>query len=450
MNMDDDTRQAFKQTAQAFGETAQAFQRTAQAFENTAEAFAPSGPTTISGGDRGGSGGGSGTTNVRAVLNALLVAVSVVVLIIALWPPPPPPEPFHGIDVGLVFARCDQPMLGVFRPSVELWAVDPDSAAVIEEGRTAVDLPANSRLAYPCDGVGGLTRRLFDAGFRRTVIQARDPETGAEHVRTVTLTSDHGTEWLSPGAATAFSSHPHDGLAVFGPGGRKVWYRSANDGSVRSLPDTSSDDVAATIDPRAEAFTVLTEEPPRFFVQGDRTTDPYAADLALPNRQGDMAAAPGILYLVDEQFALPLRCSSLVMDVGTACLDGDLGVTNAIRPAAWLDDRTLLAINGPSRGANTLLRIEIGEDGELRGCPAMPASDWSYRAVAVEPGGDTFVTDAVRNGKRMLFYYWSADAADNQPSEQPAPDVPNDASLTTWQPDTAPRGPVPHVCGAPR
>ena len=400
--MDDETRQAFRQTANAFGETAQAFQNTAQAFQNTAEAFAPPQQSPDPPPPR------PPTVNPAGVLTAVILGGYLIALIIILWPPPPQPPPYGGIDDGLVFARCDEPMLRVSEQSVELWGVDADSGSVIDRGRADVELPEHSRLAYPCDTVGGLARRLFDAGFRTTVVQVSDPDTGAAWVGEVSLTARDPAAPTAPQQPSTYHRHPHDGLAVYGPDGRTVWYRSANDGSVHRVQESVTEDVAVTIDPAAEAFTVLTDDPARLFVQGDRTTDRYAPDLALPNPTGDMAAAPGMLYLVDEGRAVPLRCSTLVRDAATPCLRGDLGRTGAIHPAAWLDDRTLLAINGPRRGSNVVLRIEMDDAGPLRACAATPTTDWSHRAVAVDPHEDRFVTDAVRDGQRALFY-WPTD-----------------------------------------
>lgn len=447
--MDDETRQAFQKTARAFGDTAQAFQKTAQSFEETAEALRPRGREKepeqdppdrplLEDPERG----------VRRFLIAVVIVLALIPLARIVWIlAQDPDEPYDGIDTGLVFARCEQPVLGLFAPTVELWAVDPTDAAVLDRGHAEVDLPAHSRLAYPCDTVGGLARRLFDAGFQHTVVAIRDPDTGAERVNQIALVrTGQPRRPVTPESDSSLSPRPHDGLAVYGPDGSTVWYRSAIDGTVHRVPDTGGD--VTRIDPQAEAFTVLTQEPVQLFVQGAPSADTWTADLALPNPTGDLAAAPGALHLTAERRAVALRCAALVVDPATACPPGGLGDAGALRPAAWLDDRTLLAVAGPRRGANVLLRVEIAGADRMRACPAIPPSDWTYRAVAVDPDGRSFVADAVRPGDVRTLFAQATDRTDGARVEtHRAPDVPDDAHLLTWRPDDGVRSPVPHVCG---
>lgn len=438
--MDDETRQAFQQAAHAFNNTAQAFENTAEAFLNLTGAF----PTREDETPQDPEPDGDPWAWFRRLLTAGVIVVGLVVLIIY-WPRSPP-KPYYGIDTGLVFAHCDQPVVGLFRTSIELWGVDPADGAVMDNAHAEVDLTDHTSMTYSCDLVGGLTRRMFDARFQRTVVQVRDPGTGAEWVAEVALTDGDPPRPPAPVPESRFAPHPHEDLAVYGPDGQTVWYRSAKDGTVHRASESITDE-AVTIDPQAVAFTVLSDEPERIFVQGDRTTDYYAADLALPNPTGDMAAAPGVLYIVAADSEVPLRCSSLRMDPSTACFDGYLGSGSEIRPAAWLDDRTLIAITGPERGPNRLLRIEMSDRGQLSACAAAPPSDWSYRAVAVDPEGSRFVADAVRDGQRVLFAQSVTGTGADQPTELPTPDVPSTARLITWQPDAGSREPIPHVCG---
>lgn len=440
--MDEETRQIVQQTAQAVRNTAEANQNTAQALLNIANVGAPPQSDPDSGPDDEEEGR---ARRARRRLTAVLVALAVVLLIVLVWPERDP-APYYGVDNGLVFVRCDRPLLGAFRSTVDVWGVELTDGGVLDDAHASVVLPEHSRLAYACDDVGGLTRRLFDTGFRQTVVQVSTPRTGAERVMTVPLASDGGTQMVSPGPSSAYTARPHHGLAVFGPAGQTVWYRSANDGAIHSLPP-SDGEARRTIGPDAVAFTVLTEEPAQFLVQGDATTDHYAVDLALPNPAGDMAAARGVLYVSGGRRALPLECSGVVLDDEAPCMRGGLGDTGELRPAAWLDDRTLLAFSGPEHGANALLRVEIEDGAPLRACAALPTSDWSFRAAAVHPEGGSYVVDAVRDGDRMLLEQPTDSTDDNRLIERPPPEVPDDAQLVAWRPDDDVRPPVPHVCG---
>ncbi len=137
-----------------------------------------------------------------------------------------------------MFAHCDQPMVGLFRTSIELWGVDPADGAVMDNAHAEVDLTDHTSMTYSCDLVGGLTRRMFDARFQRTVVQVRDPGTGAEWVAEVALTDGDPPRPPAPAPASRFAPHPHEDLAVYGPDGQTVWYRSANDGTVHRVPDS--------------------------------------------------------------------------------------------------------------------------------------------------------------------------------------------------------------------
>lgn len=452
--MDNETRRVFRATADALGQAAQALAQAAVAFQQAAAAFLAAqttGQTPTTQRQPSGPDSPGDETRSRLGPTALFVASVVVVgfIVVAITrPPPPPPDPFDGVESGLVFVRCDQPLLGMFRPSIELWGVDPANGDATSGEHTAVELPAHSRLAYPCDTVGGLALRLFDTDLTHAVVQVRTPNTGAEHVEMVALTTGD-QQRLTPDPPTDFSPHPHYGLAVFGTDGQTVWYRSANDGTVYTVdPVTRKTRQITTIDPQAVAFTVLTERsespesPEEIFVQGDHTTDYYATDLALPNPGGDLATADGVVYAAASGRSVALTCAAIEATPTTACLQSDLGGGGTIRPAAWIDDRTLLAISGPRSGVNTVLRVEIDDRGGLRACPALPLSDWSHQAVAVDPGGGGgFVTVAVRDDERMLFYQPADATGDDEPTAVGNPGVPDDANLIAWLPTGAPRSP---------
>lgn len=440
--MNDETAEALQATAEALQTTAETLRTTAETLQTTVGALpTPPPPPPPPPVEPPRTWFGIGT-------QLLLVAIAgAIVFVIWVLPPPPPGTTYTGIADGLVFARCDRPPLGTFRQSVELWGVDAARGTVHKGGHAAVELPAHGRLAYPCDAVGGLTRRLFDQDFRHTVVNVRTPATGAEHVHRVDL-ADGRHRRLTATPDAAYSPHPHNGLAVFGPSGQTVWYRSSEDSAVHAVdPATGRAGRATAIDGRAVAFAVASERSGEVVVQGDPTAEHYADDLALPNPEGDLAAGDGMLYVLDSQRAVRLACADLLAGDPTTGCAHDGVADGTIRPAAWLDDRTLLAISGPRRGANTLLRIEIAGDGRLRACPAIATSDWSYRGAAVGPD-DRFAADAVRDGVRMLFLQPTGDAGTGDLEMVERPAVPDNAHMVTWQGNGTGDGPVAHVCGA--
>jgi hypothetical protein len=439
---EDRAAKAFEQTAKAFQQAAEAFEQTAGAFEpkkpraERSSSPRPPAPQPTEDQDR----------RLREFIQAAIIGVTLG-LIIHFWLSgmDTDDDVYSGVGDGLVFAHCDEPVLGLFHPSVELWQVDPVVGTL--DLHHGVELPAQSRLAYPCDTVAGLARRLFDDDFQHTVVQISTPSTGAERVHIVDL----GTGDDEPIVDDADATHaplPHDGLAVFGPDGRTVWYRSANDGTVHtaSIDETGErDEPVARLDVDALAFTVLDAVRERILAQGDPSADTYFADLALPNPTGDMAVSARTLYTVDEGESVRLTCD-VFEDATDLCGTGQSLATLTVRPAAWLDDRTLIAIAGAAGQGNTLVRIEIDDYDRLWACPAVPPSDWTYTDVVGDPAGEAFVTVAERNGERMLFRKATDAAGDQHPVDIAPPPVPGDARLIAWTSDVAGGAMVPHIC----
>jgi hypothetical protein len=435
--------------AKAFEQTAKAFQQAAQAFEQTAGALEPKKPRA----ERSSSPPPDAPPptedqgrQLRDFVKAAIIGVALGLLIhFGLPSMTSDDEVYTGVGDGLVFARCDEPVLGLFRPSIELWQVDPANGSLdLDHG---VELPAQSELAYPCDTVAGLARRLFDDDFQHTVVQISNPSTGAERVHLVDLGTGEDQQ-ITTEPAAVHAPEPHDGLAVFGPDGRTVWYRSGNDGTVRtaSIDGTGeSSDPVARLDAEAIAFTVLDAVGARILALGDRSADLYAADLALPNPTGDMALSARSLYTAEEGDPVRLTCDMFAEAPGL-CGDG-LGLTAVtVRPAAWLDDRTLIAIAESGGEGNALVRIEIDDFDRLWACPAVPRSDWTYTDVAGDPAGAAFVAVAERSGERMLFRKATDAAGDVQPTAVAPPPVPADARLIAWTSAVSERTVIPPIC----
>lgn len=377
------------------------------------------------------------------VLSGTVIFLVAVALVVYLQQPSVEQAP-AGLQAGLVFASCDDPILGLSQPSIALWEVDPGNGGVTEQ--VAVDLPPDSQLAYPCETVAGLTRRLFDESYRHAVVQVEVPQTGARHVQLVALT-DGAPQPLTRSTEPPFAPHARNELPVFGPDRRTIWYRASNQGIVQMIdPDSGTDRSVTTLHPAADAFVALDVLSGEILAKGDPTTPEYARDLALPNPRGDLAMGDGRLHMADD-LVVPVTCANggdpqRLMD----CVPDSLRGGNGLRPAAWLDDRTLLTFYGTGGGANTLLRMEIDDLGVLRVCPAVPPSDWRHQAVVVSPDGDSFVTDAVRGGTRRLFEQLTAAGADQMPAPLAAVAVPGDARLIDWHPQPAVRPLVRHIC----
>ncbi|HEX6257823.1 MAG TPA: hypothetical protein VFZ70_18590 [Euzebyales bacterium] len=443
--------------AKAFEQTAKAFEQAAKAFEQTAGAFEPSRPRAERSSspqppdpqpvrDQG--------RQLREFVQAAIIGVALgLVIHFGLPPVGDDGEPYTGVGDGLVFARCDEPVLGLFQPSVELWQVSDDDLRVgdgdgnIEvQKHHEVDLPAHSRLAYSCDTVGGLARRLFDDDFTHTVVTIRTPSTGAERVHLVDLTGREEPRQLSPEPDAEYAPLPHDDLAVFGPDNDTVWYRSANDETVYSAAIGGGEpSPVALLNADAVAFTVFDAAERRILAQGDPSADHYTVELALPNPIGDLAVTTRTLYTADEGDPVRLTCEVFV-DAPDLC-GGRAGIAAVtVRPAAWLDDRTLIAIADPAGEGNTLVRVEIDELDRLWACPAVPPSDWTHLSVAGAPDGDEFVTVAERNGERKLFAKSTFADGDEPPIEGATLTLPGDARLVAWTSAVAERSIVPQIC----
>jgi hypothetical protein len=456
--------------AKAFEQTAKAFQQAAKSFEQTASAFGlPDEHGDREDRSRGRKDHGPGPTaglfddTTRdfqlATLAGVVLLIAVIVLLLV--EPPPPPE-YTGVSDGLVFVRCDEPALALFRPSVDVWQVSDGFGGVGGAGdRVAVqqhheaDLPAHSELAYPCDTVGGLARRLFDADFTHTVVTIHDPETGADQVYLVDLTGVDEPDKLSPDPTTEHAPLPHDDLAVFGQDRTTVWYRSANSETVHvaavddpaaNVGEDGRSEPVALLDAEAVAFVVLDDAKRLIVAQGDPSADEYTAELALPNPTGDLAFSPGTLQTADEEALVELTCDAFA-DASALCAGRPGYAPVALRPAAWLDDRTLIAIVDQADGGDNLVRVEVDELDRLWACPAVPRSDWTYLAVAGDPNGDAFVFLAERNGERVLFRKETALDGDQQPTAISDPlDLPGGAQLVAWAPAGTDTAIVPHIC----
>jgi len=124
------------------------------------------------------------------------------------------------------------------------------------------------------------------------------------------------------------------------------------------------------------------------------------------------------------------------------CVDTDDETGQAFRQTAAAFGETAQAFQNTTEASRTRRRPSRDH---------RPGGRGVHRAdLAVDPHTKRFVTDAIRDGRRVLFYWPTDGTVDIELDRVEEPPVPGDAQLITWQSDAVGPPPVPHVCGAPR
>jgi hypothetical protein len=337
---------------------------------------------------------------------------------------------------GLVLAYCGAS--GMSSTTIELWEVDPVSGTQTGH-RPPVEIPGDVGLAFPCDEPPALSRRLFNHDFTAVAVKIADPGSDATRIGTLDLTTGRVRTRSRP-PDSAFAPLPHDDAAVYDDEGRSLWYRAGNSDTIVSYdPEAPSEqawtDHGAVSDPGG----------------GDAAAWFYANAGGLVDPSGRMVAVGDTLYAPGEDRRVRMFCTALFSgeDVtGDDCIASETAAdgTPDVTPAAWLDDDTLLAFDGPRRAAatNTVVRLEFDDDfTSVTATPALPASDWLHRSlVAALPCGQ-FATFATR-GDDLAIFVQDLDAGDTETptlvttfdtTASEAPDAPpGGARLVDWVP----------------
>ena len=299
---------------------------------------------------------------------------------------------------GLVLVACGAEGFG---PStVELWELDPVTGARTGH-RPAVELPDGVRLAYGCDAPGALVRRLFNHDFSAVAVQVRDDDSAAAQVGVLDLTNGRVRVRSQP-TASAFSALPDDGYALYDEAGRVLWYRSGEDALVSFDPDAPSE--SAWVEHAVADSVAAVDDPDAIWWY-------YARAQVLPDPSGQVAVADDTLYVPAQGRQVTMFCTELFS--GEPIVDGDCiasdsttgGVPN-LTPAAWVDEDTLLAFDGPVSGgaANTVVRLELDAGYEaVSASPTLPPSDWLHRSLVVSQTCQRFATFARRGDDLAVF-----------------------------------------------
>lgn len=296
---------------------------------------------------------------------------------------------------GLVLAACGAS--GMSQPTVELWEIDPVTGEQTGH-RPAIEIPARVRLSYSCEEAPAVARRLFNHDFTAVAVQVGDADSDASRAGVLDLvTGQVRTHSRPPGSA--FAPLPQDDLVVFDDAGRTLWYRD-DSGTVVSF------------DPEAPSEDAWTEHGA---FAGDDDSDAstwYRANArGLANPSGQVVASGNTLQVIDDGRRLRMFCTALFSGepvTGDGCIASESATDGApdVEPVAWLDDDTLLALDGPRRGAaaNTVIRLEFDDDfASVTAEPALPPSDWLHGSVVTSLGCEQFATFARRGDDLAIF-----------------------------------------------